>query len=106
MFTNSLKQSLDGFLNGDYEGNRARVVLALQDISLDEHSEAKSYVEGLPASVRQRELVDMLTAAMTYEGIEVLTGSKGEKKIGFSEADIKRMAAAKRDELETEEYIN
>ena len=47
----------------------------------------------------------MLTAAMTYEGIEDLTDSKG-KKINISEADIKRIAAAKRGEGETKEYIN
>ncbi len=103
MISNSLKQALDEFLNGDYARNRARLILATKGVSTDEMMQAKTYVEQLPETTPQRDLIEVLNNCIEYDKVQEVMrvlGIKGgeEGTIGFSEDEFKRMASVKTNE--------
>ena len=92
-----LKEALEGFIEGDYEGNRARVVVALRDVGLDEQRAALTYIQSMQTQHESRhlELEKVLRSSIAYNVLEEITGTKGQKKPGFSDEEIERMAEAK-----------
>jgi hypothetical protein len=92
-----LKEALEGFIEGDYAGNRARVVVALRDVGLDEQRAALDYIQSIQTQHgdRQNELKKVLKSSIAYDVLEEITGTRGQKKTGFSDEEIERMAEAK-----------
>jgi hypothetical protein len=92
-----VKKALKGFIEGDYAGNHARVVVALQNAGLAEHKAALDYVRNIQHhhKDRLRELEKMLMGSMMYEVREEIIGTRGGQKTCFSEEDINRMAEAR-----------
>ncbi len=82
------------FIEGEYEGNRARVALALKGVGLDEQDAALDYVRGIqtPHTERRDELVGMLLSSRMYTAVDEVIGSKDKPKLGFTAEWLKRAA--------------
>jgi hypothetical protein len=92
-----VKKALKGFIEGDYAGNRARVLIALRDSELNEQYAAFDYARSMQTQHkdRQHELEKMLMCYMAYDILGETAGPRGKHRIGFSEEDINRTTVAR-----------